>query len=82
MSKKEKEVKKIKKKPTPKKTEKKKVVKTSWFRKLFNELEKVRWPDSKSVLKYSIATIVFVIMLGLFFELLNILGSLIRGAFN
>ena len=74
----EKEVKKTKK---DKKT-REKVKKESYFEGVKNELSKVKWPTKKEVLKYTIATLVFIIILVVFFVLLSLLMSVIKGAFN
>lgn len=61
-----KEVKKDNKKNT--KNEKKPVVKKeSWFQGVKSEFKKVRWPNRKEMVKYSIATISFIIFFALFF---------------
>jgi len=46
------------------------------------ELKKVKWPSKKEVLKYTFATIMFVLVLVGFFILMSLLMSVIRGAFN
>ena len=74
--KKKEKVKEIKK---PKKA-KKKVVKTK--KKLFagvrSEMAKVKWPSKKDMIKYSIATIVFIIFFGLFFYCIDLLLALLK----
>ena len=74
---KEKDVKKNKKE---KKT-KQKVQKENYFVGVRNELAKVKWPSKAEVLKYTFATIIFVIILVIFFVLLNLVMSLIKGGF-
>ena len=74
---KEKDVKKNKKE---KKT-KQKVQKENYFVGVRNELAKVKWPSKSEVLKYTFATIIFVIILVIFFVLLNLVMSLIKGGF-
>ena len=66
----EKEVKKTKKKTETKKDKKtrEKVKKESYFEGVKNELSKVKWPTKKEVLKYTIATLVFIIILVVFFN--------------
>ena len=54
-----KKFKKVEKKTTPKKE--------SWFHGVKSEFKKVRWPNKKEMIKYSIATISFIIFFGLFF---------------
>lgn len=43
-----------------------------------NELSKVKWPSKKQMVKYSIATIVFVIFFALFFWLIMSAMSFIK----
>ncbi len=74
---KEKDVKKNKKE---KKT-KQKVQKENYFVGVRNELAKVKWPSKAEVLKYTFATIIFVVILVIFFVLLNLVMSLIKGGF-
>ena len=63
------------------KKEKKNVKKESFFEGVRSEMSKVKWPTKKEVLKYTIATLVFMIVLVLFFVLLTLLMSLIREGF-
>ncbi len=63
------------------KKEKKNVKKESFFEGVRTEMSKVKWPTKKEVLKYTIATLVFMIVLVLFFVLLTLLMSLIREGF-
>lgn len=46
-----------------------------------SEFTKIHWTGKKDMVKYSIATIFFVIFLALFFYLVNILFALIRTLF-
>ena len=46
------------------------------------ELKKVTWPSKKDIIKYSIATLVFCIILMLFFQLLDFGLSVVKGVFN
>ncbi len=80
----EKDVKKEKKvKRTNKKEKKeKKTPKESFFAGVKTELSKVKWPTKKDVLKYTIATLVFIIFLVLFFVLISLIMSGIKGVFN
>lgn len=45
------------------------------------EMKKVSWPSFKDVLKYSIATLVFCVVVAGFFILLNLLLSGVKGLF-
>ena len=64
-----------------KKNEKKekKVKKESYFEGIRSELAKVKWPSKKEVIKYTIATILFSVILVGFFILLDLLMSVIKG---
>ena len=46
-----------------------------------SEFEKVHWPTKKDMVKYSIATIVFVIFCGLFFYAIDIVFAFIKSRF-
>ena len=65
-----------------KKVKKNKVQKENYFASISSELKKVKWPSKKEVLKYTFATIMFVLVLVGFFILMSLLMSVIRGAFN
>ena len=43
-----------------------------------NEFLKVHWPSKKDMVKYSIATIIFVIFCGLFFYAIDVIFALIK----
>lgn len=76
----EKKVKNVKAtKKTKKKDKKGKVKKESYIQGVNEELKKVKWPSKKEVIKYTIATIVFVVILVVFFVLLDLLMSVIKG---
>ncbi len=75
--KKKKEDKKEEKKNT-KKEDKKEVKKESWWHGVKSEFKKVRWPNRKEMLKYSIATIVFILFFSLFFYLIELTVWLIQ----
>ena len=47
-----------------------------------SEFGKVHWPDKKDMLKYSIATIVFIILLALFFYVIEVIFALVQTLFN
>ncbi len=47
-----------------------------------SEFKKVHWPSKKDMVKYSIATIVFVIFCSLFFYLIDIIFAFIHSLFN
>ena len=58
---------------TTKKTKETKVKKEGFFKSVRAEFRKVRWPNKKEMIKYSIATIVFVLFFGIFFYLIEVL---------
>lgn len=60
----------------------KKVKKEGKLKGLRMELKKVSWPSRKDVLKYSVATLVFCIVVMAFFGLLDLGLSIVKGAFN
>jgi len=47
--------------------------KEGFFNGIKSEFKKVRWPNKKEMVKYSIATIVFVLFFGIFFYLIEVL---------
>ena len=65
-----------------KKSDKKKSSKTN-FQKIMDELRLVTWPTKSNMLKYSLATIVMIIVLAMFFvgisALFDLLYGLVRG---
>lgn len=69
-----------------KKDKKKKKGGKSNFDKIVDEMELVTWPSKKDVVKYSIATIIMIVVLALFFvgisALFDLLYGLVRGWLN
>lgn len=64
-----------------KKDEKKPAVaKESWWHGVKSEFKKVRWPNRKEMIKYSIATISFILFFALFFYLIEVAIWLIKQA--
>lgn len=53
--------------------------KESYIKKVNKELKLVKWPTAKDVLKYTISTIVFCIILCCLFMLLNLILSVVKG---
>ena len=49
-----------------------------FFGEVRKELSKVKWPSKKDMVKYSIATIIFVIFCGLFFYAIDVIFALIK----
>lgn len=78
MVKKEESKKTTKKVKTTKKTTKKK---ETFFKSVKKELAKVKWPKISEVVKYTVATIVLILIVVLFFSLLNLLLSFVKGLF-
>ena len=82
MSKKEEKVSKkdkiSKKTKNTKKVKKEKVKKEMFLTGVKKEMGKVRWPLKKEMIKYSIATLSFIIFFGIFFTL----GDLIIAGFK
>ena len=84
--KKKEEVKEIKKDKKDKK--KKEIKKTKTKKRHFKflhevkaEMDKVKWPSRKDMIKYSIATIVFVIFFALFFYAIDLVLALLKEVF-
>lgn len=71
----------MKKKKVIKKNKEKKQ-KTGLFKGIKLELKKVSWPAKKEVIKYSVATLVFCIVVVVFFQVLNLGLSVVKGVFN
>ena len=71
---------KVKKASKPKtKKEVKKTPKESYLKSVKKEMALVKWPTWKEVLKNTIATVVFCAIVCIFFILLNLLLSVIKG---
>ena len=52
--------------------------KTGFFKEVRNEMKKVKWPSKKDMLKYSVATIVFVVFFALFFYAIDLILALLK----
>lgn len=78
----------VTKKDSTKKANNKQEKKSLWVRfRIFchgvkSETGKVHWPGRKDMLKYSIATIVFIIFCSLFFYAIDIIFALIQSIFK
>ena len=78
--------KKEKKKNTKKKVKEEK--KSLWVRfRIFchgvkSEFTKIHWPSKKDMVRYSIASIFFIIFCALFFYLINVIFALVQTLFN
>ena len=55
-----------------KKEVKKKAAKENFFKGVIAEIRKVRWPNKKEMVKYSIATFCFVIFFAIYFGLIEV----------
>ena len=64
-----------------KKTTKTKTKKEPFLKAVRNEMKLVKWPTWKEVIKNTIATLVLVIIVVLFFLLLNFALSYVKGVF-
>ncbi len=71
-----------KKKKISKNKEKNKKQNEKFFKGMKKELKQVKWPTFKEIVKYTFATIVFCLVLILFFELLNMIMAYVKGLFN
>lgn len=69
-----KESKKEVKKDNKKKEKKTEVKKESFWYGVKSEFKKVRWPSRKEMIKYSVATISFVIFFALFFYIIELIA--------
>lgn len=72
----------VKDKKEKTKVEKKDVKKTKkdgFFKEVIKELKKVKWPDKKYMVKYSIATFATIISSSLYFYLIYVLFTLVKG---
>ena len=80
---KEKVEKKKEKKSKDKKNKEKTKIKTNkkegFFKEVIKELKRVKWPDKKYMVKYSIATFVIIIVSSLYFYAIMALFSYIKG---
>ncbi len=68
-----------------KKNEKKKKnakKKEGFFKGIKLELKKVSWPSKKEVFKYSVATLVFCVIVMVFFQILDLGLSVVKDVFN
>lgn len=47
-----------------------------------SEFDKVHWPTKENMIKYSIATVVFIVLCSAFFYIIDIIFALIQTLFN
>lgn len=64
-----------------KKDNKEKEKKDGYFKQVSKELKKVVWPSVGDIFKYSLAVIIFCVLLCLFFVGIDLIASLIKGLF-
>jgi len=50
----------------------------NWFKSVGKEVSKVKWPSKKEMIKYSVATIVFVVFFALFFYAIELLMAFLK----
>lgn len=50
-----------------------------FFKNVIKEMKKVKWPDKKYMVKYTIATLAIVIFLSLYFVGVNMVVALVKG---
>ncbi len=61
------------------KKKKTKSVEKSFLKEIKDEMKKVKWPTKEEMTKYTIASIVFIVMFGLYFYGLDLAFSWIKG---
>ena len=49
-----------------------------FFKEVKNEVSKVKWPSKKDMVKYSVATIVFILFFAIFFYLIDLIIALLK----
>ena len=61
------------------KTKTKKTSKQSFLKEVKAEMKKVKWPTKKEMVKYSITTLLFILLFAGFFYLIDVLFALLKG---
>ena len=56
----------------------KKTNKESYFTQVKKEMKKVKWPDAKSMSKYTVITVVFIIFFATFFFALDFIIAYVK----
>ncbi len=51
-----------------------------YFRGVKKEISRIKWTNKKDLLKYSVASIVFVMFFGVFFYAIDMLVALLRSS--
>ncbi len=49
-----------------------------FFHNVSVEMSKVKWPNKKDMLKYSVATISFVLFFGIYFSIINLIVAAVK----
>ncbi len=52
-----------------------------YFKGVKKEIGRIRWTTGKELVKYSLTTISFMLVLGLYFYVIDLLVSFVRSAF-
>ena len=55
------------------------VKKEGFLKQVKSEMKKVKWPTRKDMIKYSITTLCFIVLFALFFYIITVLFSLLKG---
>ena len=50
----------------------------TFFKDVKKELNKVKWPSKKNMVKYSVVTVVFIIFFALFFTALDLIIAFVK----
>lgn len=64
-----------------KEKKKKEKNKKGYFKELKEQLKKVIWPSGKDMFKYTFSTILFIVLFVLFFQLIDVISSFVKGLF-
>ena len=49
-----------------------------FFASVKKELKKVRWPNKKEMVKYSLATLSIIVIFGLFYTIIDLISAVIK----
>ena len=69
------------KKVKTEKVKKERVKKESFIKSTASEMKKVVWPEGKLVVKFSVATLSLIVFFMVFFVLIDLLASFVKGLF-
>ena len=78
----DKNTKQVKKVTEKDKNKKQKTKGNGFFKEVIKELKKVKWPDKKYMVKYSISTFAIIIVLSTYFYLIYILFTWLKEFIN